>query len=164
MNRVWLGGWSIAERLQKLRYRGTPRSGLVGILLVALERQKIQALLIISSFCWPLAWAAPEGHLELKPRRCVTLHEGQVCYQTFAVAWRADAAADYCLYQSGQADAIQCWMGASSGEGAYHLSAQASVVLYLARRDDKSPIAQARAEVAWVYRKSFRRKSHWRVF
>lgn len=107
---------------------------------------------------------SPTATLNLKPARCVALHQGQVCYQSLKIYWSAHKTGDYCLHHKDTQTALGCWESAASGEMVYEFSSDRSTALHLVHKVDGQIIAEAIIEVAWVYDSNRRRKSHWRVF
>ena len=102
--------------------------------------------------------------LQLKPNRCVALHQGQVCYQNIQLSWSTNQAGDYCLYQQNANVPVFCWQGAATGMHQYEFASDAPVQLQLVNMHTKTPVAMATIEVAWVYKANTRRKTHWRLF
>lgn len=102
--------------------------------------------------------------LQLKPNRCVALHQGQVCYQDIQLLWSAPQAGHYCLHQQNVAQPLHCWQNVNAGEFRYEFASDASVQLQLVNVQTKTVIAQAGLEVAWVYKTNTRRQTHWRLF
>lgn len=108
--------------------------------------------------------AAEAVLLQLKPNRCVALHQGQVCYQDVQLHWSTPQAGHYCLYQQNIAQPLHCWQSVNAGEYRYEFASNASVQLQLVDAQTKMVIAQAGVEVAWVYKANTRRQTHWRLF
>jgi len=102
--------------------------------------------------------------LQLKPNRCVALHQGQVCYQTIQLLWSAPQAGHYCLHQENVAQPLHCWQSVNAGEYRYEFASDTSVQLQLVDAQTKTVVAQAGLEVAWVYKANTRRQTHWRLF
>lgn len=107
---------------------------------------------------------AEAAQLQLKPNRCVALHQGQVCYQKIQLSWSVPQAGNYCLYQQYTDAPLFCWQDVSAAEYEYEFSSDTSVQLRLVNVDTKTSLATASLEVAWVYKASTRRKTHWRLF
>lgn len=104
------------------------------------------------------------AQLQVKPARCIALHEGQVCYQTLTVVWSADQADNYCLYQQENKNPLQCWDNTSSAKIAVEFESNSSRKFFLQRKRDNKNLAEFTVEVAWVYDASTHRESHWRMF
>lgn len=102
--------------------------------------------------------------VQSKPNRCVALHQGQVCYQNVQLLWHAGQAGDYCLYQQQAEAPLHCWQGAVAGEYFYAFASEIPVQLQLVNTRTKASVAETTIEVAWVYKSSSRRKTHWRIF
>ena len=110
------------------------------------------------------AAAAPAVLLQLKPNRCVALHQGQVCYQNVQLLWSAPQPGHYCLYLQNTAQPLNCWQNVNVGEYRYEFASDTSLQLHLVNEQTKTVIAQAELEVAWVYKANTRRQTHWRLF
>lgn len=102
--------------------------------------------------------------LQLKPNRCVALHQGQVCYQNIQLFWSANQAGNYCLYQQIGESPLHCWQGVAAGQYQYEFASDTLVQLQLVNMQTKASIATATIDVAWVYKANTRRKTHWRLF
>jgi hypothetical protein len=102
--------------------------------------------------------------LQSKPNRCVALHQGQVCYQSVQLLWRAEQAGDYCIFQAQAQQPLHCWQSAAEGEYTYAFASETPVQLHLVNSRTNTRIAETTVEVAWVYKTSSRRKTHWRIF
>lgn len=108
--------------------------------------------------------AAEAMLLQLKPNRCVALHQGQVCYQTIQLLWSTPQVGHYCLYQENIAQPLHCWQSVNAGEFSYEFASDASVQMQLVDAQTKAVVAQTGLEVAWVYKANTRRQTHWRLF
>ncbi len=101
--------------------------------------------------------------LLLTPARCVALHQGQVCYQRVQVSWSSYLQGNYCLYQAGKTQPLQCWQEQTQGALMFEFASDATGVLQL-KNGQQQVVAEATMEVAWVYKANTRRKTHWRLF
>ncbi len=102
--------------------------------------------------------------LQLKPNRCVALHQGQVCYQNIQLSWSANQQGNYCLYQQYGEVPLYCWQSVAAGQYQYEFASDTPMHLQLVNMHTKTPVATATIEVAWVYKANSRRKTHWRLF
>lgn len=109
------------------------------------------------------AASAEAASLLLTPRRCVALHQGQVCYQRVQISWSSFTAADYCIYQATRQEPLHCWRGQIQGTFEFEFASDTSLVLQL-KNSQQEVIAESSMEVAWVYKANTRRKTHWRLF
>lgn len=112
----------------------------------------------------PAALSALPTQLQAKPNRCVALHQGQVCYQNVQLIWHAGQTGHYCIYQQLAEAPLHCWQDAAAGEYFYAFASEVPVQLQLVNTRTKTPVAEITIEVAWVYKSSSRRKTHWRIF
>lgn len=122
--------------------------------------------MVLSVFLYSLCTVtqADDGFLQIKPNRCIALHEGQVCYQTLKINWKADVEDVYCLYQQDNKAPLICWENQSAGKGVYEFEGSATSKFFLLRKRDAKPVAEFTLEVAWVYDAKSHRESHWRIF
>lgn len=122
------------------------------------------ALLLLSLAAVHVVAEPDEAQLQIKPARCIALHEGQVCYQTLTVTWRARVEDTYCLFQQDNKVPIQCWENTATGKATLELESSSSRQFFLQRKRDNKNLAEFTVEVAWVYDASTHRESHWRIF
>jgi hypothetical protein len=115
-------------------------------------------------FCAQAAADVPIAQLQSKPNRCVALHQGQVCYQEVILYWHADRTGEYCLYQQQAQEPLHCWQAQASGEYRYAFASDTPVQMQLVSMNDKTRLAEAQIDIAWVYKANTRRKTHWRLF
>lgn len=136
-------------------------------------RQIIKRLLFISCALLPThahivvadePQASSPVLLQSKPNRCVALHQGQVCYQTVQLSWYTEQMGDYCIFQAQAEEPLHCWQGVAEGEYIYAFASETPVILHLVDNRTKARIAETTIDVAWVYKTSSRRKTHWRIF
>lgn len=109
---------------------------------------------------------AEQNQLELKPTRCIALHEGQVCYQTLVISWQVETLGKFCLYQQNQKEPLTCWDAKLNGKMRIEFEGKNSQKFYLQRSQDEKVVAESTFEVAWVYDASTHRDngSQWRIF
>lgn len=136
------------------------------MIMLTLKDMKKLSLGLLPIMVWllPMSTYADENNLSIKPTRCIALHEGQVCYQTLNIQWKADVADTYCLYRQDSKELLMCWENIASGKGRYEFESNTTQKFILMRKQDAKPMAAFSVEVAWVYDASSRRESHWRIF
>ena len=108
--------------------------------------------------------AVENAQLNIKPTRCIALHEGQVCYQKINISWKTDSADHYCLHLQDNKVPLTCWDNLSSAKWSYEFEGNTTQKFMLIRKQDSKQVAEVSIEVAWVYDSSSRRESHWRIF
>ena len=125
----------------------------------------------LSAIVWLLSAAYVQAQtetddvvLQIKPARCIALHEGQVCYQTLNINWHASSVDNYCLYQQDNKSPVMCWDNLASGKGSYDFESNSTRKFFMVRKRDAKQLAEFSVEVAWVYDASTHRESHWRIF
>lgn len=135
-------------------------------LFVALAAQAAfaQDIATQKTLAQPTTMHADTAQLQLKPTRCVALHQGQVCYQTIQLSWSANQQGNYCLYNQYDDTPVYCWQDAAAGQYQYEFASDSSVELQLLNMQTKTPVAIATIDIAWVYKTNTRRKTHWRLF
>jgi hypothetical protein len=111
----------------------------------------------------PVSTTAETVSLLLTPRRCVALHQGQICYQRVQVSWSSVTSGDYCVYQETQVQPLHCWQGQTQGRFEFEFASDASLLLQL-KDARQEVVGESSMEVAWVYKANTRRKTHWRLF
>ncbi len=121
-------------------------------------------LLLIGAGCFPVSSvSAAEVTLNSHPAKCISLKQGNICYQKIHMQWQATEAADYCLYNQIEAEPVKCWQGMDNGEYSFEFSF-AKTQHYVMRQQGKSDdLAISTIEVKWVY-KVRRNQFSWRVF
>ena len=90
---------------------------------------------------------ANEYTLKVKPRLCIVSEEQPACDAPLEAVWAAPASGNYCLYQQGQTQPLQCWNGASAGRYAANTTIRAPLLLQLTNTSDGSTVARAEVEV-----------------
>ena len=98
------------------------------------------------------------------PDRCISLHKGQVCYQHTTLRWTSATAANYCLFQQGADQPLQCWENATHGESTLDFQSSIPLTYHLFREGEKAPVASSTVSVAWVYKTPKRPRGGWRLF
>ncbi len=122
-------------------------------------------MVLASAGATTFASVASEGDtLNIKPSRCIALHEGQVCYQTLKIHWVAAQQDTYCLHVQGENTPLLCWENSTTGSGRYEFESNKTQQFLLLRKRDGKLVSSFSIEVAWVYDANSHRKSHWRVF
>lgn len=108
------------------------------------------------------AWAA-SPLLEVSPSKCVTLKQGNNCYQDIEVQWQTEQPGNYCLTLSTQEKPLQCWTNKNQGDFEFEFVGSNTAMLSLLEQDSGKLVEQSNIEVKWVYRNRSRNLS-WRLF
>ena len=106
---------------------------------------------------------AQHASIRLKPAKCVSLHQGQVCYADVELSWQSQEKQSYCLLSNTQSKPLACWKNASEGVFSGEVSSNTNVLFTLIKQGDSTPLASAEMKMAWVYKKR-RAAVSWRVF
>ena len=99
----------------------------------------------------------------VKPKKCVTLHEGQMCYQHVTFQWFSDKEMPLCLYRNGTSKPMAC--AKESGLVSFTLDIRASREQQFELRNSSGSIISSKAfEVVSVYKGQRRATTGWRLF
>lgn len=112
---------------------------------------------------------AASAQLMPKPKRCIALHKGQVCYQKIDMQWHYPGAqtAQICLYEVSETQPIECWIKLTKGKIRVNFESAHDKVYQL--REGQKVLAESLVSVAWVYggdrnKKVDKRRRSWRIF
>lgn len=119
---------------------------------------------LLAALLIPAGTRAEPQQLQARPDKCVSLRQGQVCYQRVRLSWQTATAGDYCLYDASDKQPLKCWSNATSGNTLYSFASQTDREFHLTRDNNATPLAQARVTVSWVYKTKSRRRRSWRLF
>jgi len=106
---------------------------------------------------------ATDQQLSVSPGKCVTLKQGNRCYQDIDVRWQAPEAGDYCLKLATHEKPLQCWSNLKTANYEFEFVGRQTTMLGLIDAHSGKLLAQTDIEVKWVYRNRSRNLS-WRVF
>lgn len=109
------------------------------------------------------ASSKPYWVLNAVPDTCVTLQQGNECFQPITVSWQAPMSGDYCVHLSGEPKPLQCWQSATSGHYLFEFRSSRSRSMQLRRANQADDLDTAAVDVKWVYRQR-RAGIRWRVF
>lgn len=104
-----------------------------------------------------------KASITLKPEKCVSLRQGQVCYADVELQWQANQQGHYCLLSSSQEAPLMCWNGKQQGQFTGEIRSDSNVIFTLTQQRDGAALASAEMKMAWVYKKK-RSAVSWRVF
>jgi hypothetical protein len=107
--------------------------------------------------------SAADISLTSKPAKCVSLKQGNICYQDILMQWQASEVGDYCLYNQLEPEPIQCWQGNDHGQYSFEFNFAETQQYVMRQQDQSEDLAVATIEVKWVY-KVRRNQFSWRVF
>ena len=123
------------------------------------------SLIVVSGSSLAQSALVPDtkAQLTLKPAKCVSLQQGQVCYADVELQWRASHAGNFCLQSSTQEAPLLCWNTQQQGQFSGEIRSDTNVVFTLTQQGSDKVLASAEMEMAWVYKKK-RSAVSWRVF
>ncbi len=128
-------------------------------MMIRLSTHLLLSYLLINS---GLAIAGTNG-FEASPLKCVTLKQGNDCYQDIEVEWQSELPGNYCLYLSSQEAPLKCWSNTEKASLKFEFIGSNSSKISLIETDTNKLLGQVMIEVKWVYRNRSRNLS-WRVF
>ncbi len=126
----------------------------------------IKNIITLLSLCLilPVGLArATDQQLIISPGKCVTLKQGNRCYQDIEASWQTLEAGDYCLKLATQEEPLQCWSNLKSAKYEFEFVGKQSTMLGLVDAHNGKLLTQTDIEVKWVYRNRSR-NLNWRVF
>ncbi|HEY7774584.1 MAG TPA: DUF3019 domain-containing protein [Marinagarivorans sp.] len=116
---------------------------------------------IVFSFSFPLM--AEPNQLVIKPQKCVSLHEGQICYQQVTFQWLSAKEQPLCLYLVGSSKPMTC--ATTSERISFTLDFKASnEQTFELRSSGGDIVSTATIEVVSVYKGKRRATTGWRLF
>ncbi len=127
--------------------------------LVLFTVEAFVALVLLSNTC-----NAQDSILEIQPNQCISVHQGEKCYVDISLNWQTKQSGNYCLFSSQQQAPLLCWQNSLSGKFEQEMSANQNVVFYLKAQYGSEILAQKELKMAWVYKKSARARTSWRLF
>ncbi|GLX79347.1 hypothetical protein tinsulaeT_26870 [Thalassotalea insulae] len=116
-------------------------------------------LIQLSSVCY-----AQDNVIELQPNQCIAVHQGEKCYVDISLNWQTQQSGNYCLFSSQQQAPLLCWQNSLSGHFEQETIANENVIFYLKAQHGSEILAQKELKMAWVYKKSVRARTSWRLF
>lgn len=97
------------------------------------------------------------------PAKCITLTQGRQCFATVTFTWHAPLKGNYCLYQVGNKQALDCWYNQQKNTATFEFQSSKTLQYQLVAYDFDKVIAETSIEVSWVHKAS-PRKRRWRLF
>lgn len=102
--------------------------------------------------------------MTVSPDQCIAMTEGQTCYVDIEINWQSSAVGDFCLFDSSQTAAIQCWTQKSKGVFQQEMASKKNVIYSLRRQQDSLLLSKTELEMAWVHKKRGKPTTWWRLF
>ena len=102
--------------------------------------------------------------LRVKPKKCIALQKGQVCYQTVKFHWITPNEGDYCLFQEGTEAPLVCWKNKGIPPFTYEFSSSETRTYFIKSQQTQKILGQTQITVAWVYKMGNKPRSGWRLF
>jgi hypothetical protein len=107
---------------------------------------------------------ALDYQLIAKPAKCVSLNQGNICYQTISFHWQAPKESAMCLFQQEQEQPLKCWEQGGQGVYKHDFTSDRSLGYRLILQSNGSVLAETAVEVKWVYKGRKNNRYGWRVF
>lgn len=121
---------------------------------------KMKKLIIFSTLISSADMTFSETLLTVKPKKCVSLHKGQMCYQKLKFSWQSDTA--ICLFIQGNDEPIHCSVP-GDGQLIYYFESERGQQFELRSREGDA-LAKVNVDVASVYKGQRRATTGWRIF
>lgn len=114
--------------------------------------------------------------IKLSSEQCVTLNQGQVCYQKIRFRWKlsvkkmallsrkSNTNKSICLSSNQTKKVLKCWKNTNSGKYQIDFQSSNDVIFTLHTEDMKTPLARTAVKVVWVYQYNPRVRKSWRLF
>ncbi len=102
--------------------------------------------------------------LSVKPNRCITLNQGQSCYQKLLFTWSTPETGEYCLYQGVNANELICWQGNQIHSFALDFESEQNQYYFIQSKESPEVLAKVQVKVAWIYKSRRGKTSNWRLF
>jgi hypothetical protein len=129
-----------------------------------MEKCSIKALFTLWVGCLSSSTLqAEEVTVISQPSKCVSLKQGNICYQDISIQWHAPHASDYCLFQQQKTEPLKCWQGVNQGIYNFEFSSAQTQQYVIRQQGENEDLGHAVIEVKWVY-KERRNQFGWRVF
>lgn len=116
----------------------------------------------LAALTCPWGYTMADEAFSVKPKKCVTLHKGQTCYQNLDFKWQADNKIS-CLYAVNTEVPLHCNRQSGSVVFRYEFASDKKQVFTL-RDESGNNIATVKVEVASVYKGKRRATTGWRIF
>ncbi|WP_085299331.1 DUF3019 domain-containing protein [Cognaticolwellia mytili] len=97
------------------------------------------------------------------PAKCITLTQGRQCFATVTFTWKTAIKGNYCLYQEGNKEALDCWFNQKQNTAIFEFESSETLHYQLVAYDYDKIISTTAIEVSWVHKAS-PRKRRWRLF
>lgn len=125
--------------------------------------------LLVAGLClivFPQGIHADEGTSELtfKPRQCVVMYRGQVCYKRVKISWALPNQGRYCLFKLNTTEPLACTEGSELLRYTDDFSSATNVQYQVREAVTQNVVADSVYSVAWVYRATRKSTSGWRLF
>ncbi|WP_199611444.1 DUF3019 domain-containing protein [Flocculibacter collagenilyticus] len=102
--------------------------------------------------------------LTIKPTKCVSLKQGEVCYVSVSVVWQVSDIGDYCLFSTLQKKPLQCWYSTKQGAFSQEVEMNDDVAYSLKKAKSGQVVVSSTLPLAWVYKKEKFSHASWRIF
>ena len=104
------------------------------------------------------------AELKIKPTKCVSLQQDQICFVNLEITWRASETGDYCVSSSQQNGPLQCWSSTQQGVLSQEIKMAKDIVFTLTNKEGNKVLVRTLPPLAWVYKKEKFSHSSWRIF
>jgi hypothetical protein len=125
-------------------------------------------VLSLTSLNSATSFAAQNKHahlsrLNIKPTKCITLHQGRQCFTQLTINWHSAIKGDFCLFQQDVSQSIKCWRNTQGEHFLFEFESNKKMAFELRNNVTNQIIATTAVDVSWVHKKN-RKKRQWRLF
>lgn len=124
----------------------------------------VLGLLTLPLLCGRVLADPPPIQLQVKPQRCISLHEGQVCYQKLTFSWQTPGRGEFCLHDTQASVVLTCWRGDEKTQHEYEFESRESADFAISYKGREEALVKVKVQVASVYKSPERSNSRWRLF
>ena len=134
------------------------------------RRQWLCLLFLLAALVQDTHAASEVASLDAVPNKCISLRQGQACYQRVQLTWQTGISQAVCLWREGDSVALRCWTDQSSAKLRHDFRAtQTTAFLLVAGQQADNPsaantLARAEVKVAWIYNSRKSKRTRWRLF
>ena len=116
------------------------------------------------SSCWGNERTSPlSPELSAMPNKCVALRKGRTCFAKITLRFRVSHPGRYCIVEQDKEQPLYCESIDRFGLFAFEFQSEKKLTYFLVDATNQVNIASTIIDVAWVHKKTSR-KRRWRIF
>lgn len=102
--------------------------------------------------------------MQVKPKQCVSLQQGDACFAKVSIQWQAPLGS-YCVRDKQEPDnPWHCWQDTNQGQLKTRVEIKKDLHLELYDKQSNHVLEESKIRITWVYKKSNRPVTSWRMF